>query len=149
MIDADKIDAILSHLRQYVDQLRQLALFSFDELATDMVKLGAAKYYLQVAVESCIDAANHIIASEGFRSPESYVDSFSVLAERGIVDQDFLPTLHQMARLRNRLVHLYWEVDAFALHTILQDNLDDFDRYRGDIYRFVQQSQAGSRKTDH
>ncbi len=140
MIDVDKIDSILSHLELYVDQLQQLAELPFDELANDMVKLGAAKYYLQVAVESCIDAANHIIASEGFRSPESYVDSFSVLAENGIVDQNFLLTLHKMARLRNRLVHLYWEVDVAMLYGILKENLDDFDQYRSHIYRFVRQS---------
>lgn len=74
------------------------------------------------------------------REETAYVDSFSVLAENGIVNQNLLPTLHKMARLRNRLVHLYWEVDVAMLYGILKENLDDFDQYRSHIYRFVRQS---------
>ena len=42
---------------------------------------------------------------------------------------DFLPTARQMVRFRNRLVHLYWEVDDEIVYQILQNNLADFDRF--------------------
>lgn len=34
-----------------------------------------------------------------------------MLNEEGIFPDDFTMTLQDMAGLRNRLVHLYWEVD--------------------------------------
>lgn len=142
MLDAERIDSIFSNMEMYLGQLRRLAELSRAELENDLVKLGAAKYYLQVAVESCIDVANHLIAEEAYRPPESYADSFAVLAENGIVEQDFLPTLRQMARMRNRLVHLYWEIDAAVLHSTLQNNLKDFDRFTASVYRFMQESAA-------
>jgi uncharacterized protein YutE (UPF0331/DUF86 family) len=142
MVDAEQLDSIFTNLEMYVGQLRRLAKLSGEELASDLVTLGAAKYYLQVAVECCIDAANHIIAAEGFRSPESYADSFTVLAENGIVEQNFLPTLHKMARMRNRLVHLYWEIDSAVLYGTLQNNLQDFDTLKANIYRFIEESAA-------
>ena len=52
------------------------------------------------------------IASEGFRAPKSYVESFEILTKQEILPQSFFPTLRQMAQFRNRLVHLYREVDA-------------------------------------
>ncbi len=34
-----------------------------------------------------------------------------------------------MARFRNRLVHLYWEVDDQQVYHILTHDLDDFDAF--------------------
>lgn len=137
MIESETIEGIFRNLDVYLAQLRQLAGLPRKELVDDLVKQGAAKYYLQVAIECCIDAANHIIARQGFRAPESYVDSFTVLAENEVIEQDFVPTTHKMARMRNRLVHLYWEVDANLLYDILRNNLDDFDRFKAYVYSFM------------
>ncbi len=138
MIDPETVAGILSNLDTYLGQLRQLATVPREELKRDLIKFGAAKYYLQVAIECCIDLANHIIARWGFRSPTSYADTFTVLAEQGIIEKDFVPTAHQMVKMRNRLVHLYWEVDADLLYDTLQNNLGDFDRFKAAVLRFVQ-----------
>jgi uncharacterized protein YutE (UPF0331/DUF86 family) len=82
MIEPETIEGIFRNLDIYLDQLRQLAKVPREEFAHDLVRLGAAKYYLQVAVECCIDMANHVIAREGFRAPESYADSFTYWPSR-------------------------------------------------------------------
>jgi len=137
MIEPEKIEGIFRRLDVYLDQLHRLARLPREGLVNDLMKLGAAKYYLQVAVECCIDVANHIIAREGFRAPESYADSFTVLAENGVIAPDFVSTAHKMVRMRNRLVHLYWEVDADMLYGTLQNNLGDFDRFKAYVYGFM------------
>ena len=144
MVEPETIEGIFRNLDSYLDQLRQLAGFPRQELAGDMLRQGAAKYYLQVAVECCIDVTNHIIARQGFRAPESYADGFTVLAENGVIGQDFASTAHKMVRMRNRLVHLYWEVDADILYDVLQNNLDDFDRFRAYVYGFMRALEQGS-----
>jgi len=144
MVEPNAIEGIFRNLDTYLDQLHQLARLPREELANDLVKLGAAKYYLQVAVECCIDVANHIIAHQGFRAPESYADAFTVLAENGVIEQDFIPTAHKMVRMRNRLVHLYWEVDANILYDTLQNNLRDFDRFKAYVYGFMHAVEQGS-----
>jgi uncharacterized protein YutE (UPF0331/DUF86 family) len=45
----------------------------------DPDKIGSAKYHFVIAIESSIDIANHVIASEGFRLPKDDADSFVVL----------------------------------------------------------------------
>ena len=35
----------------------------------------------------------------------------------------------QMARFRNRLVHIYWKIDVDLLYMILQEDLADFERF--------------------
>jgi uncharacterized protein YutE (UPF0331/DUF86 family) len=138
MVELETIEGIFRNLDDYLNTLRQLAVLSEDQFVHDPIKLGAAKYYLQVAIECCMDVANHIIARQGFRAPATYSDSFTVLAEGGIIEPEFVPTAHKMVKMRNRLVHLYWEVDADILYDTLQNNLGDFDQFRAYVYHFVQ-----------
>ena len=60
-----------------------------------------------------------------------------MLAENKVIDAAFLPTVHRMAKMRNRLVHLYWEVDAALLYEILQRDLSDFDRFKIYVCEFI------------
>jgi len=45
-----------------------------------------------------------------------------------------------MARFRNRLVHLYWDVEAETIYNILQSHLSDFERFREYILRYLERS---------
>jgi uncharacterized protein YutE (UPF0331/DUF86 family) len=130
VIDATKIEASMRNLDTYLGYLRRLAVVPKDDLLADFTKTGSVRYYLHVGIECCLDAANHIIAARSLRPPSDYADTFTVLGEAGVVPTAFVPTLQQMARLRNRLVHLYWEVDDEILYQILTSELDDFDRFK-------------------
>lgn len=60
-----------------------------------------------------------------------------MLAEADLIPIEFLPVVQRMARFRNRLVHLYWNVDAETIYEILQTRLDDFDRFKGYVLTFM------------
>jgi uncharacterized protein YutE (UPF0331/DUF86 family) len=106
-VDPTVIGDRLRRLDEYLVTLRHLAGLPREKLTRDPVFLGSAERYLQVAIEACLDIANHIIAAERLRPPRDYADAFSVLSETGILPVEFLPVAHRMARFRNRLVHLY------------------------------------------
>jgi uncharacterized protein YutE (UPF0331/DUF86 family) len=55
-----------------------------------------------------------IIARNGLRTPEDYADTFRVMEEKGAFDSEFTSALTQMSRFRNRLVHIYWDMDDTA-----------------------------------
>lgn len=137
MVNAEKVNGLLDHLREYTTALHALAATDREAFLKDRDKKGAAKYYLQVAIESCIDIANHIISSEQLRAPKNYADTFVVLNERGIFPDDFTQTLKKMARMRNRLVHLYWEVDDQEIYKIITTNLGDFDIFTQHILDYL------------
>lgn len=120
---------MISNLRRFVDALRGLAATPRETFLADTDKIGSAKYHLVVAAECCIGVANHIIASENLRFPKDNGDSFTVLVEAGVLDHDQQETLRALARFRNRLVHLYWDVDDARVYEYLQTSLGDFDRF--------------------
>lgn len=56
----------------------------------------------------------------GYRAPQDSYDAFVVLNEEKILPDDFLSILRQMVSFRNRVVHLYWDVDDQAMQRIVQ-----------------------------
>jgi uncharacterized protein YutE (UPF0331/DUF86 family) len=103
----------------------------------DPDKIGSAKYHFIVAIESCIDMCNHVISRNGFRAPEDYGDTFRVMNEEGALKQDFADELVNMAKFRNRLVHIYLEVENKQVYEILQDRLDDFKKFIDSLSKFL------------
>ena len=135
--DRDIMLRLVSELRKSVRRLQILSRLKKEELAGDPDKLASAKYHFIVAIESCIDMCNHIISQNGFRAPEDYADTFRVMAEEGALEKEVLDDLVAMAKFRNRLVHLYWEVNSDQFHTILLSRLGDFGMVLASIATYL------------
>ena len=128
---------MLNNLRGYRDKLALLATFPEAEFLSDFTKVESAKHLLQVSVETCLDIAHHIVADGGYRTPQDSYDAFVVLTEEGVLPDDFMPTLRQMVSFRNRMVHLYWDVDDQVAYRVVQDNLVDLDRFASLIVEYL------------
>jgi uncharacterized protein YutE (UPF0331/DUF86 family) len=74
---------------------------------------------------------------------EVYWVWWEIKMDDGILPGTFMPTLRQMVSFRNRVVHLYWDVDDATVYRILREKLVDFDEYVRYILDFVQ---LGARK---
>ncbi|MBI4769722.1 MAG: DUF86 domain-containing protein [Chloroflexi bacterium] len=129
MVKPRKVNSILSNLANYRAKLALLAAIPENAFLKDFTKVASAKYLLQISIETCLDIAHHIVADDGLRHPRDSYDAFVVLNEEGIIPDDFLPALRQMVSFRNRVVHLYWEIDDQIVFQIVQDNLGDLDRF--------------------
>ena len=137
LFDQERMVNIVSEFRKSIRRLRVLAKLSQEQFLNDPDKIGSTKYHFIVAIEACIDICNHIISRNGYRVPDDYADTFKVMGEVGALNRDFADELRNMAKFRNRLVHLYWEVDDSQLYDILQTRLDDFKRFLNSIASFL------------
>jgi uncharacterized protein YutE (UPF0331/DUF86 family) len=137
LFNPDKITRLVSEMRKAINRLKSLATLDKKSLLDDPDKIGSAKYHFVVAIESSIDICNHIISQNGYRAPEDYADTFEVLGEEGVFETEFLKVLKDMARFRNRLTHLYWEVDDGQVYEILQSRLIDFKTFLDRIAAFL------------
>lgn len=135
--NADRIIKITSEILASLERLEDLKKLSKDLFLSDTHKIGSAKYSFIVAIEGTIDLCNHIISKNGYRAPEDYADTFKVMAEKGAFDEEFTNRLIQMARFRNRLVHIYWEVDNDELYNILQTRLQDIRQFLKEYRSFL------------
>ena len=129
MVDKPKLDQMLANLRGYLGVLYELAATPREDFLGNPDKIGNAKYHFVIAIECCIDIANHIIASENYRFPTDNADSFTVLAEEGVLDRPFGESLGAMARFSNGLVHVYWDVEDRRVSEYLDESLADLERF--------------------
>ena len=132
-MNLEKITNKIIQLDEYLKILKQIGKTDKDAFIRDNILIGSVKYYLQVSIEVCLDVASHIIASERLRAPKDYADSFTVLNEAGIITSDLCRQLRQMAKFRNRLVHLYGEIDNEYIYEFLKSDLDDFTEFKKTI----------------
>ncbi len=133
-------ERILDHLKRlnkYYLCLVDMKTMSAAAFEKDDIRRAAGERYLQLAIESCLNIGNRIISLRQFdepvNTPETYADIFVELHRLGFIDNDFSKRLIKMAKFRNRLVHLYWELETETVHKIIQENVDDFRLFQEKI----------------
>ena len=136
-VDSERIGKLVAAIREALRMLCEIKVISQSEFLKDKHKQSSVKYNFIVAIEASIDLASHLISRKGFRAPEDYADTFRVLADMGILESEFSSELEKMARFRNRLVHLYWDVDVKEIWRILQTRLGDFEQYISQIGSYI------------
>ena len=135
MVDLDRLHKRLETLGTYLRELRRLRDLPITEYLRAEVYAG--RYLVQVSAQTCIDLANHIIASEGWRAPRDFGDAFTVLCEHEVIDGELAGRLRGLAGLRNRLVHVYDEIDDRRVHDALGTGLPDLDAFAAAIARLA------------
>ena len=135
--DQNVLIRIVGELRKSLQRLSALAGIPEDQFVTDADKVASAKYHFIVAIEASIDLCNHLISRNSFRVPEDYGDTFRVMAEVGALSPEFADVLVSMGKFRNRLVHIYWEVDNRQVHQLLCNRLQDFRRFLKEMAQYL------------
>ncbi len=129
MVDKEKMRRKIQYIEENKAKLEQLKELSVQELSDDFRNIEAAKHLLQVAIEAMIDIANHIIARNRWPTPGTSFEALQTLKKHGYFDSNELELFAQMIKFRNRVVHLYHEVDNDEIHKILQKHLGDFSLF--------------------
>ena len=93
MVNPKTTTSILNNLRSYQNKLSILAGYSREDFLQDFTKVESAKHLLQVSIECCLDIAHHIVADEGYRTPQDSYDTFIILYEQGILPDRFCCTM--------------------------------------------------------
>jgi uncharacterized protein YutE (UPF0331/DUF86 family) len=121
-----------------VAKLRELGKLDLEEFRKE-TNFVLAQFYLRRALEGVFNIGSHILARlPGGRATE-YKDIALKLGELGIIDKEFAKNqLKNMAGYRNRLTHFYADITPEEIHNILQNNLNDFNKYLEMIKRVME-----------
>lgn len=128
MVDPQRLTRILTRVRQDLVTLRRYAQTDRDALRADEVRLGHLKYLFITLMEGCVDAAQHVCASDGLGPPDTNADAMVVLARNSLLADDLAATMADGVRFRNVLVHLYADVDDSRVVANL-DRLDEVEQF--------------------
>jgi len=95
---------------------------------------------LQRAVQSAIDLATHIIASEGLGVSDTIKGNFELLEKAGVISKGLSRKMQSMVGFRNIAIHDYQSINVEILKTILVKHLKDLEDFYARIlvyFKFV------------
>jgi uncharacterized protein YutE (UPF0331/DUF86 family) len=130
VVDKDLILRKLTDLDQYVSQVSEYGAITVEDYRRDWKTQRIVERTLQLAIEVCLDIANHMIADSNLRVPATYAEAFEVLAEAGLLDSGQRDAMVRMCGFRNLIVQEYARINAAIVVRILQEHLGDFARFK-------------------
>ncbi|GKT08590.1 DUF86 domain-containing protein [Desulforhabdus sp. TSK] len=133
---SSKSDAARRHVARIVEK-RQVGLPVFLE---DLDRQESILFNFQMAIQSCIDIASHVVAEEEFGIAGSTNELFYLLEENGIIPTALAERMVQAVGFRNLIVHEYGRVNLEIVYRAARENLDDLLEFMQVILgRFGQQ----------
>jgi len=144
----ERIKEHLKLLNKYYLLLTDVRKKQYKYFEKDAILQGSSERFLQLSIESCLNIGNRLISLEQFNkptdTPETYADIFLQLKNLGVINDSFCDRLVKMAKFRNRLVHLYWEVDKKTVYEIIRDYLEDFKLFEKNVVKFLKDNEKDS-----
>ena len=137
MVIQEKIVQKFMQLDEYLKLIDQISKTSGEQFLKDKILIGSAKYYLQVSIECCLDVANHIIASKHYRVPKDYADTFAIIEEEDLIPSELGNRLRQAAKFRNRLVHLYGDIDNHQVYSFINKDIQDLKEFKIIVLKLI------------
>ena len=111
-MDRERIERLLDEAERSLKVMRMIAALSPDEFLSDVRNRYALRMAVVEVVESIIAASVGILReSRGYTAHHGYVEVAKRLAEEGVLTSQEASDLERLTRLRNIIVHRYWEVD--------------------------------------
>lgn len=129
MVDRMTWSRRLDALKGYLGKLRSYQVVPEADFVADWTVHDTAERNLHLAIECLLDMAQHYIAEEGLRLPQTNRDAFTVLREAGRLDSGLADRLEGWAGLRNLLVHAYLNIDHAKTFAIIRDELGDLEEF--------------------
>ena len=140
--DTEVVQARIAIIEGNLSRLTQIPQADFAEFVADFRNVETTKHLLQTAVEAMIDICAHFVARLRLRAPENGAQLVQALAKANWLPQEHVLAYSKMIRFRNRVVHLYSEVDDCQVYDILCHHLDDFRAFIADTWRILQRGQG-------
>jgi uncharacterized protein YutE (UPF0331/DUF86 family) len=138
VVDPEVITRRVLSLHEVLQHLQvNLAEITAEGMAANPTLQAAVERWLQVAIESCIDIAYHVVAERGWTPPDSARGAFAVLAAHGLLQHELAESLGRAAGLRNILVHDYIRVDRSLLALASRAALADLQSFGAIVGRLV------------
>jgi uncharacterized protein YutE (UPF0331/DUF86 family) len=118
-------------------RLNSLAGLSADEFASDPDNLAIAEHHLRRALECALDLGRHVVARMALGHADEYTQVPRLLGESGVISAATAASLQRSAKLRNRLVHLYWQVDTAEVHSLLPGQIEVLEAVCAEVWAFL------------
>lgn len=136
-IDKRNIAKKLSLLDRNIGLLKKYQKVSRKRFIEDLTLNGAALHYLVESIEIIIDIGNHILSEEFAVTAENYADVIQQLGRAGVIPKKFADENEEMAKFRNKIIHIYAEINMKEVYEHLQKAPSIFQKFANHLLKFI------------
>jgi len=137
VVDRDLILRRLANLDTYLEQLAPYRHVEVGVYQQDWKTQRIVERTLHLAIETCMDVADHLVADHRLRVPDTGAETFEILAEAALLPKDLGGALALMVGFRNILVHDYTRLDPSIVTRVLRTDLTDLERFRDTVRSLI------------
>ncbi len=144
MIDPELVARRASEIREALSKAKKFVSGDAEVFFSDERNVFTLKYLVIYAVEGAVSICMHI-ASKGLgETPSSYTECIDVLERNNVITSDVSRMLKAYVRLRNILIHRYWEVDDWRLFTeVKSEGFKVFEKFLEQVEQYVRKVVQG------
>ncbi|WP_303784448.1 DUF86 domain-containing protein [Azovibrio restrictus] len=128
-MDREVIGQKIESLRRCVARIREKTPATAAALATDVDAQDILTLNLTRAVQLCVDIGAHLIAQQNHPAPDTMGQTFDLLADMGVIQEELAIRMKKAVGFRNIAVHNYEAIDWQITHTIATRHLQDFAEF--------------------
>jgi len=121
--DRELVAKKLARIETCVKELRTMG--DPDRIHSDLREERFFEHTLQIAIQSVLDVASHIVSEERLGEPRSNHELIDLVVRHDWIPAGLESPLHRMIGFRNVLVHGYESVDLAVVEDIARNRLDD------------------------
>lgn len=140
MINKILVKEKLEKIKDYYEKLEELLEEPLEEILKSFKSYFAIERVFILIVDEMIDINTHFIRKLNLRTPDDFQSTFSILAEKDIITNDFAKKIAPVVGLRNRLVHRYEEINRALFLNTAQKEKSDFKEYIKGIYQYLEKN---------
>ena len=131
MVDQDLILKKLAFIETCVQDLRSSS--NPQLISSDVREERFVVHTLQLAIQSALDIASHIVSDNRYGEPNTNRELFDLLERNQWLPNDLTENMRNMAGFRNIVVHGYENLDLTIVQDIVENRLDDLLNFVANI----------------
>lgn len=132
-LDVDVVRGRCAEIVAAVERLQRIRAGGREAFLADRDTRDIACYRLLLAIEAALALCYHVSARQLRQVPDDYAGCFAGLARAGLISTELSDRLQLMAKFRNLLVHVYWQVDDGRVFDAIETDLGDLSEFSGTI----------------
>lgn len=138
MVEHLLVQRKLVKLRQYLEELKGISKYSFQDYQGNYLIKRTAERLIQLLVDVASDINSHVLVDEGFPPPPDFYRSFIESAKTGLIPHEFALRIAPSAGERNIIVHEYENIEDLIVYQSISEAIQVYEQYFGYVTEFLQ-----------
>jgi len=119
-----RVNEKINEIQNYLNELMEMAPNTVEDYESSKIVRAACERYFEKVVEAVTDLAFIVITLKKFRVPEDDIDSFKIMEENGIIDNELYKALKDAKGMRNFITHQYGKINDKLVYEAITEELE-------------------------